>query len=444
MFLQGLFDYLARIDNFFWSYIGIYIVLFSGLYFSVKSKFYQLKILASLKKTIKTVIKSKDADISRGISPIKLYFTSVSGMVGLANIVAVTSAISLGGPGALLWLWIAAICGMLIKYSEIYLGIKYRVPHGKGGYNGGSIYYLKHAFKTKFVSLTAALLLGIYGVEIYQFAIVTESLTTLANYVFNVDKTIVMIIFLILVLYSSFGGIERLANICFYVTPIFIIAYIVVCLIVVVMNYSVLPEILWTVLKSAFTGHAPIGGFVGSTVLMAAQQGIARAVYSGDIAIGYDSIIQSETNIKNPHEQARLAILSVTTDTIICTLSALVVLVTGIWKEVSVERASEAVATALSNYVPHIEIFMAILIFLVGYTTIIAYLAVGVKCAKYLSPKYGYRIYFSYAVFAFIFFSYFNQSKLLLIMSITSGILVFINVSGIIKLRKDIDFNNNF
>jgi AGCS family alanine or glycine:cation symporter len=328
---------------------------------------------------------------------------------------------------------------MLIKYSEIYLGVKYRVADPNHTYHGGSIYYLKHAFNKPFISTIAALLLCIYGVEIYQFKVVTDSISQLIFPNFFENHLIIVIGFLILVLYSSFGGVSRVANICTWLMPIFIIIYVVACFIVLMLNINLLPSILLTVVKSAFIGHAPVGGFIGSTMLLAAQQGIARAVYSGDIGIGYDSIIQSETKAIHPEMQARLGIFASVTDTVVCSMSILVVMITGLWKDTPLDEASNAVANALSIYFPYMNIFMIILIFLAGYT-IIAYLVVGAKCAKFLNPRFGYQLYFFYAMVSFIFFSYFDQDKLLMLMQLAGGALVFINVMGILKLRNQIKF----
>jgi AGCS family alanine or glycine:cation symporter len=442
MLMDNIFNMLEKLDAFYWSYIGIYLVVLSGIYFTIKSKFYQLRILGSFKENIANIYSSSDNANIKGLSPLRLYFASVGGMIGLGNVVAVTSALLIGGPGALFWLWVTAIFGMLIKYSEIYLGIKYRVENNDGGYHGGSIYYLQHAFKTKGVSIVAAILLGIYGVEVYQFAIVSDNLTKIISTIYPIDKIFIVTMLMALVLYSSFGGIKRLANICSGLMPIFIIVYILVCLYIVFMNITAVPAMFLLVIKSAFFGHAPIGGFVGSTMLMAAQQGIAKAVYSGDIGIGYDSIIQSETKITDPMKQANMAIFASTTDAIICTMSIMVALLTGAWQNVGVDPG-ECVAQALSSHLPisFVNIFMSGLILVAGYTTIIAYLAVGVKCALYINPKFGYRLYLLYAGCSFLFFSFYDPTELLILMSLSGGALVLFNIIGILKLRKEIRFN---
>lgn len=424
------FDYLEIIDDFYWGYIGFALVVLSGLYFSIRSRLFQLQSLCQMKKSILNVCTSSS---QVGVHPLKLYFASIGGMIGLGNIVGAVTSLTIGGPGALFWLWIASLSGMLIKYSEIFLGVKYRVPAGTG-YDGGPMYYLKHAFKTNLIPLIVSMLLCIYGVEVFQFVVVADTLVD----AFDWNRSWVIGGLLVAIFTTSLGGIRRLADFCTVLMPIFMVLYIFMCLWVVVVYFQELPSVLSLVLKSAFTGHAAVGGFAGASFLIAAQQGISRAVYSGDIGIGYDSIIQSETNAQHPERQAKLSIYALLNDTIICTLSILVVLLSGLWTQSM--PPSAYVAMVLSNYFPGIPYFMAILFFLAGFTTIIAFFVVGTKCAMFISPRWGKLVYWGYALGAFIFFSFYDQAKVLMIMSVSGGLLMLFNLSGILKLRKEIIF----
>ncbi len=436
--IDPFFCILGTIESFYWSYIGFTVVIAAGLYFSFRSGFYQLKVLAHPIRTIKAVQRSSEG--REGISPFRVYFASVGGMVGLGNIVIVLTAVMLGGPGALFWLWIASFCGTLIKYAEIYLGMKFRIDDGLGGHHGGPMIYLQKAFKNKIVSrivpIVYCALLAIYGVEISQFVVVTNALADVApNY-----RSIVLGIILILTLYGGFGGIRRLANISTALMPPFIIAYLGLCLYVISLHAADLPAILVDVFRSAFTGHAATGGFAGSSMMMALQLGTARAVYSGDLGIGYDSIIQSESQARDPAAQACLSIFGVATDALICTMSILVVLVTGFWK--TEVQACHAVSSAFSQFFPHVDIFMALLIFIAGYTTIIAYLAVGEKAVRWLFPKWGRQFYFVFAAGAFLGFSFLDQCHAITVMSLSGGFLMLTNLLGIWRLRHEISFKN--
>lgn len=429
------FDYLATVDDFLWSYVGFTLVTLFGLYFSLKTRFFQFRVLGQLKKTI-TDLHHDAKGGEAGMHPLRLYFASVGGMVGIGNLVGAVSAILIGGPGALFWLWIANFCGMLVKYSEIYLGMKYRVRNNRGGYDGGPMYYLKAAFGIPAIPIIVCVLLCIYGVEVVQFLVVADAISQS----FSLSKHLVVGGLLAAVMYSAFGGIRRLSTICCLLMPGFIIIYVIMSLWVLGTHITEIPELLSLVFHGAFNGHAPLGGFVGSTFLIAARYGISRAVYSGDIGIGYDSIIQSESRAKKPEYQARLAIFSVFTDGIVCTMSMLLVLVTGLWKLNGIPDATHCVSLALGTVFPAMPYFMGIFMFIAGYTTIIAYFAIGLKSARFLSPKWGETIYYIYALFAFPFFAYFDQTKVFLIMSVSGGLLMIFNLAGIVKLRKEIKF----
>lgn len=439
MFIESIFEILNQINEFFWSYIGFAIVMVSGLYFTLKNKGYQFRVLLKPGKTFKA-LKESSKDSSSGVHPFKLFFASVGGMVGLANMVAVIAALIIGGPGALFWLWLAAFFGMIIKYAEIYLGVKYRVKNQNNSFDGGPMYYLQRAFKSPFLKVAmpsiVSLLLCIYGVEIYQFVIIVDTFTG----TFDLNRHIVMVVLLGATLYAGFGGIHRLANICSVLMPFFMIVYVLMCLWVIGHNLSALPALLLEVFTSAFQGSAALGGFAGSSILLAAQAGVSRAVYSGDIGIGYDSIIQSETRTTRPEQQARLAIFGTLGDVIFSTMSILLVLSTGLLWSAEGLKASEYVSTALGGYFPYIQYFMAIFFFLAGWTTIIGFLAVGTKAARFLSPRYGFRVYIAYATLALALFSYVDQTKVYLIMALSGGLLMSLNILGLFKLRKEIKF----
>lgn len=440
--MASFFSVLSVVDDFYWGHVGFWLIVGVGLYFTIKARFYQFHVLRHPRRTIRELVSSSDTHTGgSGHNPIKLYFASVSGMAGLGNIVAVINAVLIGGPGALLWMWVAALCGMILKYNEIYLGVKFRVKNAAGDYDGGPMYYLQHAFKSRFLKklffVCSCLLMCVYGVEVYQFVVIADTVVT----TFNWEKVYVVPSLIALTLYASFGGIQRLANICSVISPIFIVIYFVMCFWLIGANYDVLGQVLSMVIKSAFTGHAAVGGFAGSTIMMAAQQGIAKAVYSGDIGIGYDSIIQSETRVVEPEKQARIAIFGVLTDVSFCTLSILAILVTNLWmvQDGSLQE-SQYVATALATVFSHVNYFMAFFIFIAGWTTIIAFLSVGLKSARLLMPRYGTYVFKVYAVVALWLFSFFDQSKVIIIMSISGGLLVLINLFGMVRLRHHIRF----
>lgn len=409
-------------------------VVFFGLFFTWITKGYQFRTLLRPVYLVKKLMQTSPQ--AAGTHPLSLYFASLGGSVGLGNVVAVVTVVTMGGPGGIFWLWVSAFAGMLIKYSEIYLGIKYRVPNRHGGYDGGPMYYLANAFSSRLIPVIVALLFCIYGVEVSQFLILTDSFTDHLQ----IDRHWVIFTLMALVFYGSLGGVSRLAKICSIMMPPFLIAYIGICGWVLIDHWSELCDWLPVIVKSAFTGYGAVGGFMGSTFLLSAQYGTARAVYSGDIGIGYDAIIQSETRAKDASLQARLSILSLLNNTIICSLSCLVVLVSKLWIDRTDLKPSEYVRTVLADYVPHVDIFLLAGFFLIGFTTIMAYFVIGLKAARFLSPRWGEKVYWVYALIAFPFFSYHDQTQVMLIMTVSGGFLMVFNLLGIWKLRKNIRF----
>lgn len=431
----NIFHELTKVDSFFWSYIAFVLILFLGCCLTFQSFFFQIRAFPSILKTFFQFLR-KSSDDSRGIHPLRAFFASVGGMIGVGNVVGIVTAVQIGGPGALFWVWVAALIGTIIKYSEIFLGLKHRVKNAHGGYDGGPMYFLRHAFNNRFVPILVAFLLCIYGVEIYQFAVVTDSISN--N--FDINRYVVILFLLASILYFSLGGVSRVGQVCSWVMPIFMVSYLLMGSWIIIQEFAQLPDVLYSVFHSAFAGHAAVGGFAGSSMLLAIQHGISRAAYSADIGIGYDSIIQSESNTVYPERQARLAILGVCVDNVICTISILIVLLSGVWKANEAIEGSLLVQTALSHYFPFMNIFMPVFILIVGFTTIIAYFCVGVKCARFLYPSYGMPLYIGYGVLAFLFFSFFDQTQALLIMSISGALLLITNIIGIFMLRHQIVF----
>ena len=434
--MDSIFNVINFLDGFFWSYIGWALITGAGVYLTIISRGLQFRALFNFRSNIKEIYSEGSNADNDGIHPFKLYFASVGGMVGLGNIVFISVALMIGGPGSIFWTVLASLSGMLLKYSEIYLGVKYRVQNPKGGFNGGPMYFLQKAFKPKIFAFIFAFLLCLYGVEISNFLIIVDRL----EHSFEINRTVIILCLLAVVIYSAIGGIGRLANICTIIMPVFMLGYIIFSIYIIACNAEILPEFFKNVLVSAFAGHAPLGGFVGSSMILAAYLGISKTVYSGDIGIGYDSIVQSETRIVNPHKQATLAIYALFTDTLICLLTNTMLGVTGAWYTLNDLAPSDIVANVLSGYIPYSEIFMTLLLFFAGFTTIIAYLAAGTKCAEFINPRFGKIIYLLYATFAFIFFCNFSQENVIVIMGLLSGLLVLLNVCGILKLRKDIKF----
>lgn len=422
-------------ENILWMFLGVPAVLILGLILTVESKFAQFRNLPAAVKAFASFFKKSDEN-AKGVPPLKAFFACIGGSVGVGNVVGVCTAIQIGGPGALFWLWITALCGAIVKYSEVYLGMRYRVTDANGNYNGGPMYYLRQAVDKPWISGIVCVLLCLYGVEIFQFSVVTKSIAT------NLDWNLYAVVgvMLALVLFASSGGVRRVGTISSALIPVFVFCYVGMGAWVLFSNLDQLPDVFGTVFSSAFSGHAALGAFTGSAIMATVSQGVRRGCYTGDIGIGYASVIHSETNVTIPEKQALLVIFEIFLDTfLICTSSVAVVLVTGVWQEPL--EGTMLVQTALGRYFPYMQYFMPFFLFLVGYATINAYFCVGIKCAEFIMPKFGRRVYQGYAIVVLITFSFLDTTLAQSVMAIAGGLLLVMNTIGVFMLRKKISFN---
>ncbi len=431
-----ILDFLGVLDEFYWEYVGWIIIIFSGVYFTFISRCFQFRQILNIKKNLLTIVKNSDKK-TLGINPFKIFFASVGGMVGLGNITGISFAVMIGGVGSIFWTLIASLFGSLIKYSEIYIGIKYRVQNSENSFDGGPMFFLQKAFNKKYLSYIFCVIMCIYGVEIYQFQILVKTIES----TFHLEKIIAILILLLCVLWSVQGGIKRLANIATVLMPLFMVLYVCSSIYILIVNSDKLCALLVNIIKSAFLGSAPLGGFAGSSVILSCYLGVSKAIYSGDICVGYDSVIQSETKVVNPKYQGILAIYGLFSDNFICILTNLVIGITGGWYKLNHLDSSEIIPTIFEEYFGNYSnILIPILFFFAGITTITSVLIAATKAAKFIFPKNGKIIYTIYACLVLVFFSYYSEKTAIIILSLLSGLLVLMNLLAIIKLRKEVKF----
>ena len=428
-------------ENFLWGYVGVPMLVILGIYLTIFSNFFQIRRLPTIVKTFLGFFKAGDSHATedahaKGVHPLKAFFACIGGSVGVGNVVGVCTAVQIGGPGALFWIWITALVGSIVKYSEVYLGMRYRITLDQQGYRGGPMYFLQKAFKAPVIPVLVCFLLCVYGVEVFQFSVVTKNIAS--N--FNLDIVWVTAAMLFLVLFASSGGVRRVGTIASALIPLFVFSYVGMGFWVLWNHLDLLPSLLGEVLHSAFSGHSALGAFAGSSIMLTASQGVRRGCYSGDVGIGYASIIHSETSAKIPEKQASLVVFEILVDTfIICTTSVMLVLITGVWKE-PIEGIM-LIQTALGNHFSHMNLFMPFFLFLVGYATINGYLCVGLKCAEYLSPSYGRKLYYVYAIVVLVVFSFLDTLLAQSVMAIAGGLLLILNCIGIFRLRHELSFD---
>lgn len=428
-----IFQTLELINEFIWGYVAFLLILGLGLYFSISSRLFQVRKFPAILGSFFSFFKAKQE--GSGVHPLKIFFAAIGGCMGIGNIVGIVTAIQIGGPGALLWTWIGGLSGMLIQYAEAYLGMKHRVENNQGSYDGGPMYFLPRAFSVRWVAPLVCILLCIYGVEIFMFNVMTDSISI--NWHFSEYWTVAFLMIAILVVAS--GGINRVGEVCSALIPLFIITYIIMALWVIFQHTADLPAIFSAIFKGAFTPQAAFGGFAGSTVMTTISMGLSRGAYSGDIGVGYTSVIYAESGTTKLEKQASMTIIGIFLDTfVVCTLSIFVVLATGTWH--SGIDVTLMVQEGLGRYFPYMHLFMPIFLFLLGFTTILAYFVVGAKCAKFISKKWGPTLYYLYASIALPLFAFVDAQEAFVIMSLSGAFLLILNLTGIFLLRREVRF----
>jgi AGCS family alanine or glycine:cation symporter len=276
----------------------------------------------------------------------------------------------------------------------------------------------------------------IYGIEVYMFTVMRDSVSI--NWGIPQWKVSILIISIIFLGIS--GGIARISNISTFLIPLFVIIFLFMMLYILFLNIEKVPLALLSIYDSAFNRSAAIGGFTGSTLLVTISKGISTACYSGDVAIGYTSIIHSQAYSSSIKKQSSFSALSVLLDTfIICTLSIILVIVTDTWQ--GSINSNLIIQLSLQRYFPFLYLFMPVLFFALGYSTILPYMEAGIRSSYFLYPKHGPTIYILFGTILFFIFSFITSKYALILMNLTGAILILLNLFGIIRMRRKIDYN---
>ena len=429
------FGWLAVAEDFLWGYVGIPIIILLGLYLCVRSRVVQLRCFPSIFRNFVAAFSKNDVE-ETNLHPLRAFFASIGGSLGIGNVIAVAAAIRIGGPGTIVWIWVTAIIGSLIKYSEVFIGISRRRTLADGSHRGGPMFFLKDAFGKNWPATLFCILMCIYSVEIYQFGVVAS----LTSYATGWSKLTTALIFFAVIILVERGGFKRIGLIASILAPILVALYVSMVFYVLFAHSAELPVVLSDILSSAFSPRAAEGGFVGSTLLLTMSQGVRRGCYSTDIGVGYASIIHSTSAAKSPQKQASLRVFEIFMDTFfVCTMSVLLVLVTGTWKDSG--DSILLVQKALGKYFPYMDTFVPIFLSLLGYGTVTTYFSAGMYTMRHWMPRWGERIYYIYATAAFMVFVFVDNQHAISVMSFVGFLLLMLNGWGLWKLRNSISFS---
>lgn len=429
---------MIQMANWLWSNVIGYVLLGIGLYYSIRLGFPQFKYAKNIKRVLKKNLNSGD-----NVSGFAALATAVGGQVGTGSLVGVAAALTAGGPGAIFWMWITALLGMVITFAETVLGQIYRVKLEDGTYRGGPAYYVQFGLKSRVFGVITAFFY-ILGVGLCIAFMQSNSISqAFAGVVDGVNPIIPGIVVTAAAAIITIGGVKRLTDFSSKVVPIMAGAYILVVLVIVVLNIKQFPAMLGLIFKSAFSSQAAVGGLVGHSVMQAFRFGVARGLFSNDAGNGIAGIMHASADVSHPAEQGFLGMFGTfVTTIIICSLSAFALLLTGV---VGAEGAGEGINLVQDAFQSLLGVpgrwivFLAMTMF--GFTTLIADLFYGesniilIFKDKYKVPLWIYRIIaFALCIIA----SQFDQATAWGLIDVFVGLVVIINVVALILLFKDV------
>jgi AGCS family alanine or glycine:cation symporter len=336
----------------------------------------------------KQLLKGRKASGEGEISPFNALMTALSSTVGTGNIAGVATAIGIGGPGALFWMWCTALVGMATKYAEAVLAVNYRETDAAGKKVGGPMYYIKNGLGKRWKPL--AFLFALFG-ALAGFGLAnTVQSNTVSQVLFNnfqiptVASGLVMALLVGLVL---LGGIQRIAQVAGKLVPLMTVIYLVSTLFILLMNLTEIPAALVFIVDSAFNGTAATGGFAGATVMLALRMGVSRGIFSNESGLGSAPIAHAAAATNSPVRQGTIAMLGTFIDTlIICTMTGLVLIVTDVWN--SDLQGAAMTLQVFDSSLPFGGDILSLCIALFAFTTMLGWSYYGERCAQFLlGPK---------------------------------------------------------
>ena len=387
----------TAVNNFIWGVPAMVCIFGVGLYLSIRTNFLQIrKFPYAIKTTLGRIFRKRDAS-DGAITPFQAVCTALAATVGTGNIAGVAGAIAIGGPGAIFWMWVSALFGMCTKYAEVTLAVHYREINANGELVGGPMYYIKNGLSKKWHWL--AYLFAAFGVltvfgtgNATQVNTITTAINSaLLNYnvisesAVSTSNLIIGIIIAILIAMILLGGIKRIGHVTEKLVPFMALLYILLGLGVILLNIQNVPAVFASIFRGAFQPRAVSGGIVLS-MFTSLKKGVSRGIFSNEAGLGTGSIAHACADTKKPVKQGMFGIFEVFTDTIvICTLTALVILCSGV--AVDYGKAAGAELTILgftSTYGSWVSIFTAVAMCCFAFSTAVGWGLYGARCIEFL------------------------------------------------------------
>ncbi|MCR4629993.1 MAG: sodium:alanine symporter family protein [Clostridium sp.] len=434
--------FIETIDGFLWGWPLIIILFGTHLFMTVKTGLIQKEIFQAIRLSV-----TRDPDVEGDVSQFGALTTALSSTIGTGNIIGVGTAVALGGPGAVLWMWLTGIFGIATKYAETLISVKYRVKSEDGSMLGGAMYALDRGLGKKwlgivFASLASVCAFGI-GCMVQANAIVAN---LRQNFAWDENPNGTMLMYTPAFVLSAvvglviIGGLKSITRVSEKLVPFMALFYVVSCSVILVRNADVLGEAVWTILTAAFTTKAAGGGFIGSTVTIACRYGFARGLFSNESGMGSAPLVASAAQTRNPKRQALVSMTGTFWDTVVVCLMTGLVLVSSIIKYPAIDGLSgngSELTTMAFSMIPVIGVPM-LLIGLVtfAFSTILGWYYYGERCAVYL---FGEKVIMLYKILWIICIFVGSLVELNLIWNIAdllNGLMAIPNIIAVLLLSK--------
>ncbi len=435
----GLLETLTEIDEFVWGPPLLILLVGTGVFLTWRLGLIQV---FRLPLALRYVLNSRKAEIEvKGdVSSFAALSTALSATIGTGNIVGVATAIKVGGPGALFWMFLAAFFGMATMYSESLLAVKYRTVDANGQMSGGPMYYIKNGLEHKKYSRVLAPLFAFFGVNVALFGIGTfpqvNAIVDSARIAFNIPEVLSALAISLFVAFVTLGGIRRIAAVAQLVVPFMAMAYVLGCLVIITLNLEKIPETFALIVSSAFTGTAARGGFLGAGVMLAVRMGIARGIFSNESGLGSSPIAAAAAKVKEPAKQGLISMTGTFFDTIVvCLMTGTVLIMTDSWTEdlSGVYMTSYAFSTSLAETGSYI-VTVGLMFF--AFTTILGWNYYGERCTEFLFGVKGilpYKIIYILIVSSGAFLT---LDVIWVLADIVNGLMAIPNLIALLALRK--------
>jgi len=394
--VEALNNIFSAINGVVWGPIMLILLLGVGIYLQLGLKLMPIRKLGMGFKLMWGGRDSKSESKDEGeISPFNALMTALSATIGTGNIAGVATAIALGGPGAVFWMWITALVGMATKFAEAVLAVRYRETDDTGFHIGGPMYYIKNGLGRKWLWLGGAFaFFGAVAAFGIGNTVQSNSVADALESSFGIEPWITGVVIMVLAGAVILGGIKRIAKVAGKLVPIMGIAYIIAGVSALAVNADQIGGALSNIFYYAFNPHAAMGGFAGAAVMAAIRFGVARGIFSNEAGLGSAPIAHAAAQTKNPVRQGLIAMLGTFIDTImVCTITALVILTAPIWE--TGEAGASLTALSFDNALPNGwgEAIVSIALAIFAFTTILGWSFYGEKCFQFLFGTRSIMIY---------------------------------------------------